>query len=200
MSQFEFTKMYCQFFPKGDPTDFSKFLFKNFDENGDGSIEFTEFLSAISMTSRGSIEQKLECKDCQIQPDLESTSIGAFKLYDIDGDGAITKEEMLQIVRAMFSMFGEDAIKNLEENTPEKRVEKIFALVDTVRSNTNLKSFYNKISGWKRRPVKRGIHPRSQIRLCDRQRTFFVRRNHLTYEIVILSLFTDKKLLKIMTF
>ena len=62
MNQFEFTKMYCQFFPKGDPTEFSKFLFKNFDENGDGSIEFTEFLSAISMTSRGSIEQKLECK------------------------------------------------------------------------------------------------------------------------------------------
>ncbi|CBY38263.1 unnamed protein product [Oikopleura dioica] len=116
MSQFEFTKMYCQFFPKGDPTDFSQFLFKSFDENGDGSIEFGEFLNAISMTSRGSIEQKLEW---------------AFKLYDIDGDGAITKDEMLQIVRAMFSMFGEEAIKNLEENTPEKRVEKIFALVDT---------------------------------------------------------------------
>ena len=59
-------------------------------------------------------------------------SSGAFKLYDIDGDGAITQEEMLQIVRAMFSMFGDDAIKNLEENTPEKRIEKIFSLVDTV--------------------------------------------------------------------
>ena len=51
---------------------------------------------------------------------------------------------MLQIVRAMFSMFGEDAIKNLEENTPEKRVEKIFALVDTVRSNRQFKTFYYK--------------------------------------------------------
>ena len=107
---------------------------------------------------------------------------------------------MLQIVRAMCSMFGEDAIKNLEENTPEKRVEKIFALVDTVRSNTHFKSFDNKISGWERRPVKRGIHPSGQIGLCYRQRTFFVRRNHLTCEIVLLSLFTDKNLLKIMTF
>lgn len=112
----EFAKIYNQFFPHGDPTAFAAFVFNVFDENGDGSIEFEEFLQALSITSRGKLEDKLEW---------------AFRLYDLDNDGTITRSEMLQIVKAIFSMVGNHAQFKDDDNTPEKRVDRIFQLMDT---------------------------------------------------------------------
>ena len=57
---------------------------------------------------------------------------GAFRLYDLDNNGTITRDEMLQIVKAIFSMVGNHAQFKDDDNTPEKRVDRIFALMDTV--------------------------------------------------------------------
>jgi Ca2+-binding EF-hand superfamily protein len=58
----EFGDIYSQFFPKGDPKKFATFVFNLFDEDRNGSIEFEEFLMALSVTSRGKVDEKLECK------------------------------------------------------------------------------------------------------------------------------------------
>ena len=87
----EFQKIYKQFFPFGDPTTFADYVFNVFDVDNSGTIDFKEFICALSVTSRGSLDDKLKW---------------AFQLYDIDGDGEISYDEMLQIVEAIYKMVG----------------------------------------------------------------------------------------------
>lgn len=94
----EFQKIYRQFFPFGDPSSFADYVFNVFDSDKSGSIDFKEFIVALSVTSRGKMEDKLDW---------------AFQLYDIDGDGKISYEEMLAIVEAIYKMVRTNHEKHL---------------------------------------------------------------------------------------
>lgn len=48
------------------------------------------------------------------------TAAGAFQLYDINQDGFITYDEMLQIVRSIYKMTGQMVRLPEDEDTPEK--------------------------------------------------------------------------------
>uniref|UniRef100_A0A0N5AAD0 Neuronal calcium sensor 1 n=1 Tax=Syphacia muris TaxID=451379 RepID=A0A0N5AAD0_9BILA len=111
----EFQSIYKQFFPHGDPSKFASYVFSVFDSNKDGHISFREFIIALSITSRGTLDEKLDW---------------AFSLYDVDKDGYITKKEMIDIVDAIYSMIGNVVDLPKDEDTPEKRVAVIFSSMD----------------------------------------------------------------------
>jgi len=48
----------------------------------------------------------------------------------VDNDGYITRQEMYDIVDAIYQMVGQNQQVSEDENTPQKRVEKIFNQMD----------------------------------------------------------------------
>ncbi|KAK9473222.1 uncharacterized protein V1510DRAFT_109488 [Dipodascopsis tothii] len=112
MTKAEYQRIFKQFFPFGDPSGFAEYVFNAFDTSSNGTIDFKDFICALSVTARGSIEEKIKW---------------SFQLYDQDHDGRVSYTEMVAVVDAIYRMVGSMMKLPADEATAEKRVAKIFA-------------------------------------------------------------------------
>ena len=87
-----FMQIYSKCFPTGNANEFCDHVFRTFDTDKNGFIDFKEFLLAVYVTSDGTAKQKLE---------------SAFRMYDVDGNGVIDVDEMTKVVQAIYGMMGE---------------------------------------------------------------------------------------------
>lgn len=123
MSKQKFSEIYSKSFKTGDASIFAGHIFRTFDKNNDGTIDFNEFIQGLSIIMRGGKEMKLKW---------------AFEMYDSDGSGEVCRKEMLEIVRSIFRLAGDDVCSRLprDENTPEKFTNKLFDKLDADSSGS----------------------------------------------------------------
>nr|XP_043069157.1 uncharacterized protein LOC108123669 isoform X1 [Drosophila bipectinata] len=150
-----FKVIYSQFFPQGaNPTLYAHYVFNTLDQDHSGIVSFEDFVQGLSILSRGSVEEKLRW---------------TFSLYDINGDGFITREEMTDIVTAIYELMGRLPDECPEEEKIKGKVEQIFQKMDINRDGVvTLEEFLeacrndDAISGSMSYTVRRRRRSRSQ--------------------------------------
>uniref|UniRef100_G1QEI5 Guanylyl cyclase-activating protein 2 n=1 Tax=Myotis lucifugus TaxID=59463 RepID=G1QEI5_MYOLU len=104
-----------------EATQYVEGMFRAFDKNGDNTIDFLEYVAALNLVLRGTLEHKLKW---------------TFKIYDKDRNGCIDRPELLDIVEAIYKLkkacrVEGEAGQQGQLLTPEEVVDRIFLLVDT---------------------------------------------------------------------
>ncbi|XP_013173590.1 PREDICTED: Kv channel-interacting protein 4-like [Papilio xuthus] len=114
-----FKLIYSQFFPQGANTaQYAHYVFNTLDQDRSGLLSFEEFVTGLSILSRGTLEEKLRW---------------TFSLYDINGDGYITKEEMTEIVTAIYDLMGKIVEPMIDDDAVREKVERLFQKMDLNR-------------------------------------------------------------------
>ena len=117
LTQKDFVKLFKEVHPsenKKEKADkFCQYVFKVIDKENQGFISFQDFVLCFALTSDGDFKEKCEF---------------AFKLYDLDKDGKISKKEMTQVLTALYDLSGIESRKG--DNAPEKKVNDIIKKIN----------------------------------------------------------------------
>jgi len=110
----EFKDMYEEIFPGGDADKFAEHVFRTYDKNGDGVINFKEFIMNLNIQLKGSHEDKLNW---------------LFDLYDVAKNNYISRNEALEVIQVIHDLHSgilpaEDTI------SPQELTDHIFKRAD----------------------------------------------------------------------
>ncbi len=79
-------------------------IFNKFDIDKNGTVDFREFMSGLSVMTRGTTEERL--KGNSILYCVKLTWIAAFEMVDINGDGHIARDEFVKILVSLLKLKG----------------------------------------------------------------------------------------------
>jgi len=112
ISKKSFHTMMKECYPGADTEKLEKHIFRMYDSNKDGHIDFREFMMVLYIMSNGTPEENLK----QI-----------FRVFDINNDGKITLKELQKIVRDLFLLINES---NADKASQEVLVKSAFNEMD----------------------------------------------------------------------
>ncbi|XP_066957671.1 calsenilin-like isoform X2 [Macrobrachium rosenbergii] len=115
ISEETFKEIYGKFFPLGDSAMYAHYVFGTLDQDGSGTITFGDFIMGLSVLLKGTLQERVNW---------------IFNLYDINNDGYITKEELIDIVTSIYDLMGDQANPGIDDNTAVHHVDKIFQKLD----------------------------------------------------------------------
>jgi Ca2+-binding EF-hand superfamily protein len=119
MTQEKFIEMYRTYIPGGNAERLCEIVFKKYDSNKNGSLDFEEFILGMDMTNAATAEEKLKV---------------AFRMYDLDGNGELDLDEMIKIVEDIYAMqrvYSKLGANNAKPTkTAEEQANDIFAQID----------------------------------------------------------------------
>ena len=114
MSPKAFRELMSQSLPKKDISKMEKHVFRIYDSDNDGFINFEEFLSVFHIMSDGTNEDVLR---------------KVFRVFDVNGDRTISRQEMTRLVKDMYGllksetdgiashdMFADDAFAEMDKD------------------------------------------------------------------------------------
>ncbi|KAL3187827.1 hypothetical protein MRX96_024579 [Rhipicephalus microplus] len=108
-----FKHIFAQFFPYGNACSYARYVFKSFDRNRNGAISFKDLLYCLSLLCFGSVQEKLRW---------------AFSLYDVNGDGFITRQELRDVVCSVYALLGRRS--STDERALREHVDRVFQKMD----------------------------------------------------------------------
>uniref|UniRef100_A0A8D8Y310 Kv channel-interacting protein 1 n=1 Tax=Cacopsylla melanoneura TaxID=428564 RepID=A0A8D8Y310_9HEMI len=111
-----FKGIYAKFFPYGVASyRYAHYVFNTLDHNKLGYLNFEDFVKGLSVLCRGSMDEKLRW---------------IFTLYDINGDGVLSRDDLFNIVSSVYELMGVYTTQAFDNGTVAKRVEIMFQRMD----------------------------------------------------------------------
>jgi len=89
----DFREIMSSALPKKDASKMEKHVFRVYDTNNDGHVDFVEFMVVYFILSEGTPEEVLK---------------KIFRLFDVNSDGTITKKELTRLVKDMYGLLKRD--------------------------------------------------------------------------------------------
>eukprot|EP00092_Neocalanus_flemingeri_P085886 GFUD01108133.1.p1 GENE.GFUD01108133.1~~GFUD01108133.1.p1 ORF type:complete len:156 (+),score=64.89 GFUD01108133.1:591-1058(+) len=132
MTEEAFRQVFAKFFPNGASCSaYSHYVFSSMDPEDTGVVYFEEFAQTLSLLRRGSLEEKLAW---------------TFHLYDLNGDGVLSREEFEDMTISIYSLMGDKETGSPPPseviNTRVEMVDKKFGLTrDSKGGGISLEQF-----------------------------------------------------------
>lgn len=120
----EFIKMFKEMYQcdcankKGDK--FCEYVFKAIDENSNSLIEFTDFIICFSISSFGTLKEKIRL---------------AFKIYDVNQDGLIDRVEFSKVIESLVDFTNDRQIDRKDNRSLKQTVDFLMKKLDKNRNH-----------------------------------------------------------------
>ena len=103
----DFRALMSSALPKKDASKMEKHVFRIYDTNNDGHVDFVEFMVVYTIMAGGTEEEVLTKIFRYLINDhytMKGFNFGSFRLFDVNSDGVISKKEMSRLVKDMYGL------------------------------------------------------------------------------------------------